>query len=263
MEELKNINLNDLQESPWQGRFLGFGEIKSNLILKNITLLAENIKQSGLLNPVIVREKDGKYEIIDGHRRVEACRILKNPEIKAIIKNVSDADSQALSVIANLQREDLNAIEKAMAFKKIMDSGIIKDKRALSKKIGKDETYVGDVLNTLKMDSRIVNDLLENKTTDDVRLLRSIRKADPNTIDGKSEKQWQIYQEFKTENLSRKDVYKLVQKDREEKTDKFNVTVTPRKFEIQFIKKAPLKYRNELNSRLIGEIEKFLREIGE
>ncbi len=86
---------------------------------------------------------------------------------------------------------------------------MFEDKRELSKAIGKDETFVGDLLNTLNMDKRIVDDLLKNKTTNDVRMLRAIRRVEPVNQVGYSEKQWEIYQRFLNENLSREEVLSL------------------------------------------------------
>ncbi len=116
---------------------------------------------------------------------------------------MTDREAMILSVVGNLQREDLSPIEKAMAFRKLLDSGVFVDKKELSKSLGKDETYVGDVLNTLNMDQRIIDDILQNRTTDDVRLLRAIRQAGKTDKLQKSDEQMALYQEFKDKGLSR------------------------------------------------------------
>ncbi len=114
------------------------------------------------MQPITVRQVGKEYEIIDGHRRAEAFRRFGKEEIPAIISNVSDREAQVMAVVTNLQREDLSNIEKAIAFQKILASGLFKDKREFSKSIGKDETYVGNLVNTVNMNQRIIDDLIQN-----------------------------------------------------------------------------------------------------
>jgi len=79
--------------------------------------LAESIKEFGVLQPIIVREKDGKYEIVAGERRWRAAKMAGLSRIPAVVKEVSDEEMMILSLVENLQREDLNPVERARAIK--------------------------------------------------------------------------------------------------------------------------------------------------
>jgi ParB family transcriptional regulator, chromosome partitioning protein len=214
-EEIKNINISDIIESPYQGRMY---EIIGDIPEKDearIVELADSIELNGLLQPIVVRSVDNnKYEVIDGHRRVIAYNKLGFKKINAIIKKYSDKEAQVFSVIGNLQRKNLSPIENAIAFKKILAKKIFPSNAALSKALGKDPTYVGDVLNILKMDKRIIDDLLQNKTLNDTRLLRLIRNAYPLKY-GKDtcEKQYEFYKYIITNKLSRRQAYNYLQEE--------------------------------------------------
>jgi len=94
--------------------------------------LADSIRENGLLQPVTVRKVGPKYELIAGERRFRACCLLGRKEIDAIVLEKTDEESANLALIENLQREDLNAIEQALAMKRIMASeNITQDELAL------------------------------------------------------------------------------------------------------------------------------------
>lgn len=212
-QEYLTISLKDLMDSPFQGRFSsGAGENVSPSEKRSFDELRESIGRSGLLNPLIARRKDDRIEIIDGHRRAAACRELGWQEISVLLVDADDKQAQAMSIIGNLQRKDLNNIELAMAYGKILDSGLYADKKELSVALGKDETYVGDLLNTLKMDSRIVDDLVKNNSVRDLKLLRAIRKSAPADSNQRSDYQWNIYNRVISEGLSRADLKAILQK---------------------------------------------------
>jgi len=152
--------------------------------------------------------------------------------------------------VANLQRKNLHNIERAMAFRKILDAGIFNDKKELSQAIGKDETYVGDLLNTLNMDKRIIDDLLHNKTTNDVRALRAIRKAGQTDENGLSDPQWELYRRFIDDKLSRKEVFSLSRKERSFRQKELKIHFMPRRIEIELPRKFEKKQRDHLTSIL-------------
>ena len=210
-EQLLRIKISDIVNSPYQGRLFDLTDELPEEDEKKISELAESIKENGLMQPVIVRKnKDGKYELIDGHRRVIAYRRLGIGQIKAIVKNYDDKEAQTFSIIGNLQRQNLSIIEQAIAYEKILKLGLFVDKRELSKVLGKDETYVGDLLNMLKMDKRIIDDLIKTKSINDVRLLRMIRRAEPVNEDGSNIKQVLLYNKVKEEKLSRQQLAELI-----------------------------------------------------
>ena len=112
--------------------------------------LAESIKQNGLLQPVTVRKNGDKYELIAGERRYRASLLNGASDIEAIIMESSDEESANLALIENLQREDLNAIEQAMAMRRIMSSeGLTQNE--LAKRLGYRQSTVANKLRLLKL----------------------------------------------------------------------------------------------------------------
>ena len=112
--------------------------------------LAESIKQNGLLQPVTVRKNGDKYELIAGERRYRASLLNGVSDIEAIIMESSDEESANLALIENLQREDLNAIEQAMAMRRIMSSeGLTQNE--LAKRLGYRQSTVANKLRLLKL----------------------------------------------------------------------------------------------------------------
>jgi len=212
-EILKIISIKDIVDSPWQGRLLHSGLDGISPEMEELLALSESIKKNGLMQPVIVRELDEKYELIDGHRRVMAAKLAGFGNLKAIIKDYDDQQSQLFSLIGNLQRKNLNLIEQALAFQKVLSNKMFLYNKELSRAIGKDETYVGDVINALKMDKRIIEDLVKNDTLRDVRLLRLIRKIEPTDTNQISDKQWHLYQKVVKEKLSRSQVQQLLKEE--------------------------------------------------
>lgn len=112
--------------------------------------LAESIKQNGLLQPVTVRKNGSKYELIAGERRYRACLLNGAKDIEAIIMESTDEESAKLALIENLQREDLNAIEQAMAMKKIMRMEKI-TQNELADRLGYKQSTVANKLRLLKL----------------------------------------------------------------------------------------------------------------
>ena len=112
--------------------------------------LAESIRQNGLLQPVTVRKKDDKYELIAGERRYRACLLNGAKDIEAIIMESTDEESAKLALIENLQREDLNAIEQAMAMKRIMRIENC-TQNELADRLGYKQSTVANKLRLLKL----------------------------------------------------------------------------------------------------------------
>ena len=112
--------------------------------------LAESIKLNGLLQPVTVRKNGSKYELIAGERRYRACLLNGAKDIEAIIMESTDEESAKLALIENLQREDLNAIEQAMAMKKIMRMEKI-TQNELADRLGYKQSTVANKLRLLKL----------------------------------------------------------------------------------------------------------------
>lgn len=249
---IPELKLDSIKESPYQGRMIRPLTKRGKTDDPALKELEQSIAKQGLLTPIIVRPYGDEHEIIDGHRRVEVFKRLKMKSIPATIIEVDDEKAQAFSIIGNLHRQSLSAIEKAVAFKKIMDSGVFKTVKSFSKAIGKHETFVGDVLNTLEMDQRIIDDLADSKRTDDIRLLRAIRKADK-AHNNKSDKQWMVYQKFIDEGLTRQQVLELVNDGNDKDQKRSPVRINQSGKSVSFkIKQVPADH--------IGEIQKMIEE---
>ena len=116
--------------------------------------LAASIKEKGFIQPVLVRAKQGEYELIAGERRFKAAKKLNLKEVPAIIKDASDLDSLELSIIENVQREDLNPIDQAKAYKRLVDEfNMIQEN--IADTIGKDRATVANILRLLKLPNKI------------------------------------------------------------------------------------------------------------
>ena len=112
--------------------------------------LAESIRQNGLLQPVTVRKRDDKYELIAGERRYRACLLNGAKDIEAIVMESTDEESAKLALIENLQREDLNAIEQAMAMKRIMRLENL-TQNELADRLGYKQSTVANKLRLLRL----------------------------------------------------------------------------------------------------------------
>jgi ParB family chromosome partitioning protein len=126
--------------------------------------LAESIKEKGILEPLIVRKTDQGYELIVGERRWRAAQKAGLKEVPVVVKEAEGKEALEISLIENLQREDLNPIEAAEAFKHLIEEFKI-SQEDLSKRIGKDRTTIANTLRLLKLPIEIRNQLLQNRIT--------------------------------------------------------------------------------------------------
>ncbi|MDP2921348.1 MAG: ParB/RepB/Spo0J family partition protein [Candidatus Omnitrophota bacterium] len=116
--------------------------------------LAASIKEKGFIQPVLVRLKDNEYELIAGERRFRAAKKLGYKEIPAIIKDATDLDSLELSIIENIQRENLNPIDQAKAYKRLQDEFNITQEK-VADTIGKDRTTVANITRLLNLPAKV------------------------------------------------------------------------------------------------------------
>jgi ParB family chromosome partitioning protein len=126
--------------------------------------LAESIKEKGILEPLIVRRVNEGYELIVGERRWRAAQKAGLKEVPILVREVEGREVLELSLIENLQREDLNPIEEAEAFKRLIEEFNI-SQEALATRIGKDRTTITNTLRLLKLPSEVRNQLLQNRIT--------------------------------------------------------------------------------------------------
>lgn len=173
--------------------------------------LAQTIKSHGLIQPIVVRKWDDKYEIIAGERRWRAATKLGWEKVPAIIKNYGDEETASVALIENLQREELTAIEEAMAYAKLLDiHGLTQETLALQ--LGKGQSTVANKLRLLKLPGSVQEALLERKITErHARALISLKSV---------EKQEKILDEILEKHLNVKQV--------EEKIKKLNETTKPK-----------------------------------
>jgi len=140
--------------------------------------LAESIKEKGILEPLIVRRTEQGYELIVGERRWRAAQKAGLKEIPVLVKETERREALEISLIENLQREDLNPIEEAEAFKHLLEEFNI-SQEDLSKQIGKDRTTVTNTLRLLKLPLEIREHLLQNLiTSGHARAILSLEKSE-------------------------------------------------------------------------------------
>lgn len=125
--------------------------------------LATSIKESGLIQPLVVREKTdepGRYELIAGERRLRASRLAGLTEVPVVVKDVSDAVAFALALIENIQRQDLNPVEEAMAYRRLIDEFEF-TQAELAEQVGKSRSSIANSVRLLGL-PQVVLDLLAN-----------------------------------------------------------------------------------------------------
>ena len=140
-----------------QSCWLPMDEIRPNArqprkVFQDMALLelAASIRQHGLLQPITVRAVQGGYEIVMGERRYRACRMLGFTHIDAFVLPLSDADSELLALIENIQREDLHYFEEAEAYARLMRQGMTQE--TLARRLGKSASGIANKLRLLKLD---------------------------------------------------------------------------------------------------------------
>ena len=133
---------------------------------EKINELASSIKMHGVLQPIIVRAiGNNKYEIVAGERRYRACQMLNFETIPAIAREYNDEEAASVSLIENIQREDLTAIEEAKAYKAIMELHNLKQEE-LAERIGKSQSTIANKIRLLNLPEEVQNAILQRKITE-------------------------------------------------------------------------------------------------
>ena len=173
--------------------------------------LAESIKQFGIIQPLIVQEKNGFYEIIAGERRWRAAKLAGLKEVPVIVKDYSDLEVVEISLIENIQRENLNPIEEALAYKRLLTEFNVKQYE-VAERVSKSRTAVTNSMRLLKLDERVQQMVIDDMlSTGHARALLGIE--DP-------ELQYSTAVKVFDEKLSVREVEKLVKKIQQGKTEK-------------------------------------------
>ncbi len=151
-------------------KLINISEIKANkdqprkdFKKEELEELASSIKSQGVLQPIVVRKKnDQQYEIIAGERRWRGAQIAGLHEIPALVKSMTDNEAQEAALIENIQRENLNAVEEAKAYKKLLENENT-GYDTLSTTIGKSKSHISNMLRLLELDVEILNYIIEGK----------------------------------------------------------------------------------------------------
>lgn len=177
--------------------------------------LADSIKQYGVISPILVQDRKTYYEIVAGERRWRAAKLAGLKEVPVIIKNFTEQEIVEISLIENIQREDLNPIEEAQAYKKLLTEFNLKQDE-VAERVSKSRTAVTNSMRLLKLCDEVQQMIIDDMiSTGHARALISIE--DP-------EEQYTIAQKVFDEKLSVRDVEKLVKNlGKPEKPKKENV----------------------------------------
>ena len=168
---------------------------------KALEELAESVSQHGVLQPILVTEKGDHYEIIAGERRWRAAKLAGLNRIPAILKEYKEQDINELALIENIQREDLNPIEEAQAYRQLIEEYSLKQED-LAKRVSKSRAAVANSLRLLKLDERVQAMVMEG----------SLSEGHARTLLGLNDKkkQLELAKEVTEKNLSVRETERLV-----------------------------------------------------
>lgn len=163
--------------------------------------LADSIRQFGVIQPIVVQDRKDHYEIIAGERRWRAAKIAGLKEVPVIIKNYTEQEIVEISLIENIQRENLNPIEEAQAYKKLLTEFNLKQDE-VAERVSKSRTAVTNSMRLLKLSEEVQQMVIDEMlSTGHARALLAIENAD---------EQYTLAQKVFDEKLSVRDVEKIV-----------------------------------------------------
>lgn len=170
-DKISNIFVEKIEPNPFQPR--------QEFDREALQELSESIKENGVIQPVTVRKVEpGKYQLVTGERRWRACRLIDFREIPALIKDYSDFQMMEIALIENLQREDLNPIEEAQAYQKMIDEFNMTQEQ-VAQKVGKSRSSVANAVRLLKLAPKIqVYVSRETLSMGHARALLSLKKTE-------------------------------------------------------------------------------------
>ncbi len=168
---LSEVDINALEPNKDQPR--------KSFDAESLDELAESVKTHGILQPIIVTKmEDGYYKIVAGERRYRAARLAKLKTVPVIVRELSDLDVLQLALVENLQRKDLNALEEAMCFKKLMDEFSL-TQEDVAERVGKSRPAVANSLRLLGLDKRVQKFLQEGRlSTGHAKVLLGVGESD-------------------------------------------------------------------------------------
>lgn len=233
--------------------FRNENQVRKNFDNESLNALAESIKRNGVIQPILLLKKDDKFQIIAGERRYRASKIAGLKEIPSIILDEDEMKLFEISLIENLQREDLNPIEEALAYKELVDFKKITHNE-ISNMIGKSRTYITTTISLLKLDKYVQECIIEKK----------ISRGHAKLLVGLKSNEQKKYSDMIFEkNLSVRELEKILQNDKKEKkvNNKKIVNITDENENyikdklIDFFGTNVLIKLKEKNQKLQGKIE--------
>lgn len=156
-DEIKHLPVDEIIPSPYQPRTV-FDE-------ERIDELCQTIKTHGLIQPIVVRVRDGKYELIAGERRLRAVKKIGMETIPAIIKEFNDSQTASIALIENLQRENLTSIEEAIAYQQLIEIHQL-TQESLAQRLGFAQSTIANKLRLLQLSEEVKEALLERKISE-------------------------------------------------------------------------------------------------
>ena len=163
--------------------------------------LSESIKQFGILQPLLCQERDDYYEIVAGERRWRAAKLAGIKEVPVIIKKLTNQQIMEISLIENIQREDLNPIEEALAYKRLLEEFKLKQDE-VAERVSKSRTAVTNTMRLLKLNEKVQQMVIDEMlTTGHARALLGIEDQN---------QQYVVAQQIFDQKLSVRDTEKLV-----------------------------------------------------
>ncbi len=234
------VNISELRSNPYQPR-----KVFEEAALQE---LADSIKEHGVFQPVILKKSIKGYEIVAGERRVKASTMAGKTTIPAIIRDFSDTEMMEIALLENLQREDLNAIEEAQAYRKLLDElKITQD--ALAQRLGKSRSHITNMLGLLGLPEMVKTFVLEDKISmgharvlskieDDEKVIELANKVIKENLSVRQVEDLAVDEDYKKKNIvtkqQRNNEFKYVE---ENLCDKYGtkVKIKKNKIEISFV----------------------------
>lgn len=230
---------------------------RSNFDEDALQELADSIKQYGVIQPIVVNKKDNYYEIIAGERRWRASKIAGLKEVPVIIKEFSDQEVMEVALIENIQREDLNPIEEALAFRRLIKEYNLKQDE-IAEKVSKSRAAVANSLRLLKLDERVQKMLVEDMlSSGHARALLAIEDGDT---------QYNLAMRVFDEKLSVRDIENLMkmmskeQKKRETKKPQNDFVYRDMEEKLKDIMGTKVVIHNKDNNKGKIEIEYYSQD---
>ncbi|MDP2652440.1 MAG: ParB/RepB/Spo0J family partition protein [Candidatus Omnitrophota bacterium] len=191
---VQTIKTEKIKDNPFQPR--------TSYPQEKLEELVASIKEKGVLQPILVRESsDGNFEVVAGERRLRAARALQLTEVPAVVRNVSDSEALVLALVENIQREELNALEEAQAFQRLISEFHL-SQEDVARSVGKDRSTVSNTLRLLNLPEEIQQSLLSDEITmGHARALLAVS-------DGEEQKQ--IFELLRTKKLSVRELENLI-----------------------------------------------------